>query len=121
MGQDLCGTHHRGVVVQWLPLPLEDRARDRARHLVTHGDELRHDLPWLEAPGQSHPAGRAEIAGHCAAGLAGEANREAAFDFERNAYGFCERPVVEPKEVLHEPVARILEIGRASSRETSAI
>src|SRR5260370_41221315 len=104
MREDLGGPDDRGVVVERLPLTLEDSTGDLTRRLLPDGHELRHDLPRLEAARQAEAAGRAEIAGHRAAGLTGEADCEATGNIERNPHGFRHRAVREAKEVLDEAI-----------------
>ncbi len=107
MREDLGGADDVGVVVERFALALENGAGDGARRFVAHGDELGDDLPAFEMAREAEAAGRAEIAGHRAAGLAGEADGEAAFFLERNAHRFSDRAVGKSEEVFHEAVGWI--------------
>lgn len=107
MREDPGGLHDRRIVVQRLALTLKDGAGNRAGRFVADGQELGHDLPRLEVTRQAHPARRAEVARHGAAGLTGEANRKAARHLERDSHRFGQRTVRQANKVLDEAIRRI--------------
>src|SRR5207302_516892 len=81
-----------------------ERRRGRRRYIITHGHELRDDLPRLEIARKAELSGRAEVAAHRATGLARETNGEASFTLERNSHRLRERAIIEAEEGLHETV-----------------